>query len=74
MGDIVKKNANLLPPLMKEVEGEIVGLLKFSHRLREKWQKTLLDFLEAALYGVETKRVNEAVRNNPRKFPRGLCV
>ena len=25
----------------------------------------------AALYGVETKRVNEAVRNNPRKFPEG---
>ena len=23
----------------------------------------------AALYGVETKRVNEAVRNNPDKFP-----
>ncbi|MBR4153840.1 MAG: ORF6N domain-containing protein [Paludibacteraceae bacterium] len=23
----------------------------------------------AALYGVETKRVNEAVRNNPNKFP-----
>ena len=23
----------------------------------------------ASLYGVETKRVNEAVRNNPAKFP-----
>ena len=34
-------------------------------------QKTLLDFQVAALYGVETKRVNEAVRNNPRKFPEG---
>ena len=34
-------------------------------------QKTLLDFHVAALYGVETKRVNEAVRNNPRKFPEG---
>ena len=25
----------------------------------------------AALYGVETKRINEAVRNNPEKFPPG---
>ena len=29
----------------------------------------LLDADVAALYGVETKRVNEAVRNNPDKFP-----
>ena len=34
-------------------------------------KKTLLDFKVAALYGVETKRVNEAVRNNVRKFPEG---
>lgn len=31
----------------------------------------MLDFDIAALYGVETKRVNEAVRNNPKKFPSG---
>ena len=31
----------------------------------------LLDADVAALYGVETKRVNEAVRNNPGKFPDG---
>jgi hypothetical protein len=29
----------------------------------------ILDADVAALYGVETKRVNEAVRNNPGKFP-----
>ncbi len=29
----------------------------------------LIDADVAALYGVETKRVNEAVRNNPDKFP-----
>lgn len=28
----------------------------------------------AALYGVETKRVNEAVRNNPDKFPEGYVI
>ena len=32
-------------------------------------QKVLLDRDVAILYGVETKRVNEAVRNNPDKFP-----
>jgi len=32
-------------------------------------QKVMLDSDIAELYGVETKRVNEAVRNNPDKFP-----
>ena len=34
-------------------------------------QAVILDLDVAALYGVETKRVNEAVRNNPDKFPPG---
>ena len=34
-------------------------------------QSVLLDADVADLYGVETKRVNEAVRNNPEKFPYG---
>lgn len=29
----------------------------------------ILDVDVADLYGIETKRVNEAVRNNPGKFP-----
>lgn len=28
----------------------------------------------AALYGIETKRVNEAYRNNPEKFPNGYVL
>ncbi|MDR1592276.1 MAG: ORF6N domain-containing protein [Prevotellaceae bacterium] len=32
-------------------------------------QQVILDSDVAALYGVETKRVNEAVNNNPDKFP-----
>ena len=32
-------------------------------------EPVLLDANVAALYGVETKRVNEAVKNNPDKFP-----
>ncbi len=31
--------------------------------------QVMLDRDLAELYGVETKRVNEAVRNNPDKFP-----
>ena len=34
-------------------------------------QSVMLDADVAAVYGVETKRVNEAVRNNPGKFPDG---
>lgn len=33
--------------------------------------QVILDADVAELYGVETKRVNEAVRNNPDKFPPG---
>ena len=36
-----------------------------------KGQKVLLDADVAVIYGVETKRVNEAVKNNPDKFPDG---
>ena len=34
----------------------------------------LLDCDIAILYGVETKRINEAVRNNPDKFPEGYII
>jgi hypothetical protein len=32
-------------------------------------QKVMLDSDIAEIYSVETKRINEAVRNNPEKFP-----
>lgn len=31
----------------------------------------ILDFAVAELYGTETKEINRAVKNNPRKFPEG---
>lgn len=34
----------------------------------------LLDADVAAIYGVETKRINEAVKNNPEKFPDGYIL
>jgi len=36
--------------------------------------KVILDSDVAELYGVETKRVNEAVSNNPDKFPKGYIL
>lgn len=37
-------------------------------------QEIIIDSDVAALYGVPTKRVNEAVRNNPDKFPAGYIL
>ena len=36
--------------------------------------KVILDCDVAELYGVETKRINEAVKNNPDKFPDGYII
>ena len=41
-------------------------------KIRNK--KVLLDCDVAHLYGIETKRVNEAVKNNPEKFPEGYVI
>lgn len=51
------------------------GIIKLSD-VRDKVvqlrnQDVLLDFSVAELYGVETKDINKAVRNNPDKFPEG---
>lgn len=40
-----------------------------SHIIEIRQTPVLVDADVANLYGVETKRVNEAVRNNPDKFP-----
>jgi len=37
-------------------------------------QMVMIDTDVAALYNVETKRINEAVKNNPEKFPPGYIV
>ena len=51
------------------------NIIKFenieSKLLEIREQKVLLDIDIAELYGVETKRINEAVKNNPDKFPGG---
>lgn len=37
-------------------------------------QQVILDSDVAKLYGVETKEINQAVKNNPDKFPSGYTV
>ena len=42
--------------------------------IKIRGQEVLLDRDVAELYGVETKRINEALRNNPDKFPEGYVI
>ena len=39
--------------------------------VRLKDQDVILDFAVAELYEVETREINQAVKNNPKKFPDG---
>ena len=45
-----------------------------SRMLQVRNQQVLLDRDVAALYGVETRVINQAVKNNPEKFPDGYVV
>ena len=54
---------NELSPI--DVESKIITLRN---------QQVILDCDVAELYGVETKRINEAVSNNPEKFPEGYVL
>jgi hypothetical protein len=49
----------------KEVENKIIEL---------RGHQVILDSDVAKLYGVETRDVNKAVKNNPDKFPKGYIV
>ncbi|MCL5030120.1 MAG: ORF6N domain-containing protein, partial [Bacteroidetes bacterium] len=42
--------------------------------LEIRGQKVIVDSDVAELYGVETKRINEAVKNNSEKFPEGYIL
>lgn len=60
---IVKKKRDFLfPVFMEAVRAKIMDL---------RGQKVIIDRDVAELYGVETKDINRAVKNNPDKFPNG---
>ena len=58
---VVARTAELNPKLLADVQKSIVVI---------RDMPVIADADVAKLYGVETKRVNEAVRNNPDKFPK----
>ena len=55
-----KRLMDLSPQLISNVRNSIVVIRDMS---------VMADADVAALYGIETRRVNEAVKNNPEKFP-----
>jgi phage regulator Rha-like protein len=54
------------------------GLIRFEaveeKVIQVRGLQVILDSELAVLYGVETKRINEAVKNNPEKFPDGYLL
>lgn len=50
---------------MSQVENALIKL---------RGQEMILDSKVAELYGVETREVNQAVKNNPEKFPDGYVL
>lgn len=54
--------------MMKNVTAPMVKIEDKLMLVRNQY--VLLDRDVAALYGVETRAVNQAVKNNPNKFPR----
>jgi hypothetical protein len=59
---IKKQNIGKKMISFEDVRGKIVEV---------RGRKVILDYAVAELYGVETREINQAVRNNPRKFPKG---
>ena len=54
MNEIAEKDVINIENMIYEIDGKEI----------------MLDTDLAKLYNVETKRINEAVKNNPKKFPR----
>lgn len=54
------------------------GIVKFESVkdkiVQLRGQDVILDFAVAELYGVETREINQAVKNNPNKFPKGYIL
>jgi len=50
---------------LEEVENKIIEIRN---------QKVLMDSDVAALYSVATREINQAVKNNPKKFPQGYIL
>lgn len=51
--------------IIKDVESKIINVDNIP---------VIIDASVAELYGVETKHINQAVKNNPEKFPHGYVI
>ena len=75
---LLLKTVKLYPKVnMKNQQSNIVNIdinVVKSRMLQVRGQQVLLDRDVAALYGVETRIINQAVKNNPGKFPEGYVV
>lgn len=60
MSNIVKNNSTTMAINMQKVEDKIAVIRNM---------EVIADADVAALYGVETREINQAVKNNPGKFP-----
>lgn len=56
----------------KIMEKEIIDIENMIYEVRGV--QVMLDFDLAKLYNVETKRINETVKNNPDKFPERYLI
>lgn len=56
--------------MSKEIEVVTFEMVR-SKIIEVRGQQVILDFAVAELYGVETREINQAVKNNPHKFPNG---
>ena len=60
---IIKKDQQVFVPVsLDDVQNKIIVL---------RGEPVILDRDVAKLYGVETREINQAVKNNPNKFPAG---
>ena len=64
MSNIVKKNKDLIPLSMQEVEDRIAVIRN---------QEVIADADVAYLYGVETREVNQAVKNTRKNSLLTIC-
>lgn len=68
MIDLTEENVELVPTVANKTEEKIENLI---HYIRG--EQVMLDSDLAMLYNVETKRLNENVKRNLKRFPENFC-
>jgi len=72
---VTSANINIFYEARIQIMSEMIKFEEVEKRvLTIQDKQVLIDNDVAELYGIETKRVNEAVTNNPDKFPDGYII